>query len=410
MTSASTAQEISELAITNQNSANMGLSPQGGTAMNQRKTDTDPLRSKTYTKSFSADASDKIILSNSYGQVQVKTWNKMEAKIDVEIKAYSKTENEAQKLLDGVNIAAEKQGNEITFRTNINGGNFGREKNEKSSFRREVHVNCVLYLPATNSLTMSNQYGNIVMGDFSGPLYAKAQYGNFTAGKLLSDNNYVSVQYGKTDIIELNKATLRQQYGSGMNIGTVRTLDLDAQYAAVNIGTIRGDAIIKQQYGSGLNIGTVNNIELNAQYAGVNITTVKGNAKMRQQYNNLNIGSVGAIDLVAQYTSANIGTLNGAGKFKMDYNKLTIANVTDACKTISIDGDYLGTAVAFNDKYNAEFEVNTNYASFKYGGRIASSMTSGSDNSNSKHYAGKIGDGSGAKVNVRANYGSVTFE
>jgi len=370
----------------------------------------DPMRSKSFSKAFPVDGSDKIILSNKYGEVQVKTWDKKEVKVDVEISAYSKSDNEAQKLLDGVSISATKTSDEVTFRTNMEGGNYGSGTRNGKSFRRELHVNYVLYLPATNSLSLSNQYGNVIMGNFSGPLYLNAQYGNFTAGHLLSDNNYISVQYGKADIQELNKATLKQQYGSGLTIGTANTLDLNAQYATVKIGVVKGSALIKQQYGSGLSISSVDNIDLNAQYTSVNINTVKGNAKINQQYNNLTIGTVSKLDLTTQYTSTNIGTLNGDGKFNMDYNKLNIDEVTNACKTLNIDGDYLGITVTFNDNYNADFDVRTSYASFKYGEKTASRSVGNNENSTSKHYAGKIGSGGGATVNVKSDYGSVTFK
>ena len=73
-------------------------------------------------------------------------------------------------------------------------------------------------------------------------------------------------------------------------IGTVGTLDLKAQYAGVNIGTIKGNALVKQQYGQGLNVGSVSNLDLDAQYVNVNVGTVHGNANVKQQYNDISIG------------------------------------------------------------------------------------------------------------------------
>ncbi len=184
----------------------------------------------------------------------------MKEKLKTYFNAYNRVDKEAQKLLDGVSISAFKKGAEVIFRTNVEGGHYGSGRNGRTSFRREAYINYVVYPPAYQYLTLNNQYCNVVMGNFSEPLYAKVQYCNFTALRLMSDNNYISVQYGKTDIQELNKATLKQQYGSGMTIGAVQILDLNAQYAAVKIGIVKGNALIKQQYGSGITIGTVENI------------------------------------------------------------------------------------------------------------------------------------------------------
>jgi hypothetical protein len=373
--------------------------------------DDDPMRSRTFSKTFAADNSDKIVLGNQYGSIVIKIWDRKEVKADIDIKAYSNDEAEAQKLLDGVTIEAGKSGDQIIFKTKLEErGNWGRGSRFGRKWRREVKIDYVVYMPASNALTMSQNYGNIAMGDLIGPLYAKVQYGNFAAQNLTNSNNYISVQYGNTNIQNVNKAIVKQQYGSGLTIGTAGTLDINAQYAAVNVSTIKGDAVIKQQYGSGLTIGTVHDLNLNAQYCNVNINSIKGDAKIDQQYNNLRVGSVGRLELKTQYTSTSVGTLRGDGRFNMQYNKLSIDEVTSGCNALSIDGDYLNIFAAFNADYSADLEVQTSYASFKYGNRVSANQIGNKDDSNSKHYMGKIGKGAGAVVKIKSDYGSVTIK
>lgn len=378
----------------------------------RRQGDDDPMRSKTFSRSFPVDQSDKILLSNKYGEVQVKTWDKKEARVDVEIRAYSKNEASAQELLDEVNIHAAKEGDQIVFRTNVGGGNYGMGRGRGKSWRREVRIDYVLYVPAGSALNLSNQYGNVLMGNFAGPLYVKVQYGNLTAGKLMSSNNYVSVQYGKADIQEMNKAVVKQEYGSGLNIGVVQTLDLNAQYAGVNIGAIKGNAAIKQQYGSGLNIGTVGNLELDAQYTGVNIGTINGNAAIKQQYNNIKIATANKLALDCEYASVKLGTLKGDGSFRVEYNNLAIDEITTGCRALMVKADYVNISLGFSDNYQADFVVNTSYAGFKYGSNVTARLDRDPDDksySSTKNYTGSIGKGGTAKVSVSADYGNVTF-
>ena len=375
--------------------------------------DDDPMRSKTFSKTFPADNSDKIILSNQYGSILVKVWDRKEVKVDVDIKAYSSNDAEAQKLLDNTTIEAGKSGDQIVFKTTMEqkNGNWGNGSRNGRRWRREVKINYVVYMPASNALTMSQNYGDVTMGDLNGPLYVKVQYGNFKAQNLNSTNNYISVQYGNNNVQSVNKAIVKQQYGSGLTIGSATTLDIDAQYTGVNVGNIKGNAIIKQQYGSGLTVGSVENLDLDVQYANVNVNTIKGNAKIRQQYNNISISSVGNLDLNAQYTSASIGTLRGDGKFDMQYNKLSIDEVTNGCKLLTVDGGYLGISINFNNSFNADLDVHTSYASFNYGDRVSARITDGGDRgSTTKNYTGKIGNGGGARVKVNSDYGSVSFK
>lgn len=394
-------------------SANVSPNTTTNAQISVNQNEDGPMRSKTFTKSFSADQSDKLVLSNQYGSMQIKIWEKKEVQVDVDMKSYANSEEDAQKLLDGVSIDAGKTGDQITFKTKIEheNGNWGSGSNNGRKWRREVRVNYVVYMPVSIALTLSQTYGSVTMGDLSGALYAKVQYGNFTAQNLNNVNNYVSVQYGNSNIQSLNGAVIKQQYGSGLTIGSVNTLDLNAQYAGVKITAIKGNATIKQQYGSGLTIGSVDDLNLNAQYTNVNITSVKGNAKIVQQYNNITLGSVGRLDLKTQYSNATIGTLNGDGKFDMDYNKLTINEITSGCKSLSVDGQYLNSSLGFADNYNADFDVHTSYASFKYSDKVSAKLlTDTKDYSSTKDYNGKIGNGGSSTVKLRSDYGSVTFK
>lgn len=366
----------------------------------------DPMRSKNFSKSFSISSSDKINLHNQYGGMVIKIWDKKEVKIDVSIKAFSNEDREAQRLIDQVTVSAEKDGDQVTCKTNI--GNSGSRWSGRGR-RREVKVNYVVYMPATNSLTLTQEFGNVNMDDFAGPLYAKVQYGDFIAGKLSNANNYVSVQYGKTTITDINKAVVKQQYGSGLTIGTAGTLDLNAQYVTVRINTIRGDAIIKQQYGSGISITNVNNLDLDIQYANVRVDNIKGNAIIRQQYNSIKIGTVGKLDLKSQYANVEVGALRGDGFFKMSYNNFDIVEVGAGCRNLTIDADYVDTKLKFAEGFNGDFNVQTSYSGFKSGDRVAVRQSGSQDDDNSKNYTGKIGSGGRGAVRIKSDYGSVTF-
>ena len=372
----------------------------------------DAVRVRTISKTFPADRSDKVILNNQFGSMVIKVWNKREVKIDVTVKAYSNNEKEAQELIDQVNIDADKNGNIISCKTSIDQNSTGRWFSSRNK-RREVKVGYVVYLPGSNALNLSQQYGTVNIDDFSGPLDAKVQYGDFIAGTLSDQYNNINVQYGKTNIEEVNRATIKQQYGSGLTIGTVGVLNLNAQYANVDITAVKGDAVIKQQYGSGLKLGSVNNLDLDVQYANVNITTVKGSATIKQQYNSLTLGSVGKLTLRSQYTGVTIGDLNGDGSFKVSYNHFTVADIGSSCKRLTIDADYANISLGFGSSFGGDFNVQKSYGNFKYNSNVR--VTSSNDNeenrsSSSKRYSGKIGNGGSSVVQIDAAYGSVSFK
>ncbi len=347
----------------------------------QEVQDDTPFKAKSFTKSFSVDKNDKINLSNKYGSITIKTWDKNEIKVDVDLKAYAKTDNEAQKLLDDVSIVATKAGDLVSYKTEmeIRNGNWGSNvRNGKTMWRREVKVHYTVYMPNFNALTVSQQYGNIIMGDFFGPTSIKIQYGNLTAGNLTNSNNYLSIQYGKGDIKEMGGADIKHQYGNGLNIGTINnTLNLNAQYTAVKIATIKGAASIKHQYGSGTTIGSIS----------------------------------GALNANMQYCSIVVGSLRGNLTTKTQYGKVSIDEV-DTDKDVDIDAQYTNVNLGFATNYNADFNVSTNYGNFKYGTNVTTRKLGDDDRSysSSKRYNGQIGKGGTNRINIKSQYGTITFK
>lgn len=347
---------------------------------NQQTQDDTPVKSKSFSKSFVIDRNDKINLSNQYGSITIRTWDRNEIKVDVDLKAYGKTENEAQRLLDDVSIGANKISDLVSYKTEMASKNrsWGSNvKNGKTIWRREVKINFTVYMPVANALTASQQYGNILMGDFSGPTAIKIQYGNLTAGNLTNANNYLSIQYGRGDIKDMGGADIKHQYGNGLTIGTIsNTLNLNAQYTAVKIAAVKGTASIKHQYGNGTTIGSVS----------------------------------GALNANTQYCTIKIGTLNGNFTSKAQYGKVIIDEIT-AEKDVDIDAQYTSVNLGFATNYHASFNVSTNYGSFKYGANVTARQIGDEDrrNSSSKKYLGQIGKGGSTRIVVKSQYNSVSF-
>lgn len=371
----------------------------------------DAERSKSFSKSFNVDNGDKVSFNNQYGSIVIKTWDKKEVKVDVDIKAYSNSDSDAQKLIDAISIEAGKSGDAVSFKTNMNDNdNFmGRIVRNGVSKRREVKINYTVFMPATNALTVMQQYGNVELGNYAGPTSLKVQYGNLNAGNLSNVNNYINVQYGKTTIQDLNAATVKHEYGAGINIGSVGSLELVAEYVAANINVIRKSADIKVEYGSGLTVGSIGgNLLLNTEYAKVNINSIKGNTVIKQGYGSLAIASVAKLSLKTEYTNVTLGSLNGDANIDMDYNRLSVSELTSACRNFTFNGEYTSVGLGFGEGYSGNFNVSTTYAGFKYGGNVSSRMVSNDDEN--KKYSGKIGNGGSGNINIKTEYGAVTFK
>ncbi|RZK87047.1 MAG: hypothetical protein EOO98_14705, partial [Pedobacter sp.] len=288
---------------------------------------------------------------------------------------------EAQKLLDDVSVNATKSGDLVAYKTNMGdrNGNWGSNvKNGKTIWRREVKTYYTVYMPASYSLTASQQYGNINMEDFDGPTSLKVQYGNLIAGNLNNSNNYISVQYGKANVKDMGGATVKHQYGGGFTAGNVSgSLSLDAQYTSANVASVKGATSVKHQYGSGTTIGSAG----------------------------------GAINANVQYTTIKVNNLRANLTSRAQYGKVLIDNI-EAGKDVDVDAQYSTVNLGFASNYGGEFDVRTQYGSFSYSSNVTAKRSGGEDRgySSNKDYTGQIGKGGDGKVKVSSQYNSVTFK
>ena len=181
------------------------------------------VKNKSFNKSYSISTSDKLVIDNSFGEVQVHTWNKNEIKVDVTVEASSNTESVAEKTIDGITIADSQSGGQVSVKTTINGTN-NNPKNEKSSMR----VNYDISMPASNPMEIVNQFGATVIPDFKGEVELTSKFGSLKTGSL-SNVKSVDVEFGKAKIESVANGSVSIKYSSaeiGKLVGNVK-LDLE---------------------------------------------------------------------------------------------------------------------------------------------------------------------------------------
>ena len=235
--------------ITSHINTNIVVSPELNVNVDTKQStsiqDQAPQKIKLFTKSFTVDKNDKINLSNQYGALTIKTWDKNEIKVDAEIKAFANTDAAAQKLLDVTTINVSKAGDLISCITDIDIDNNWSTGSKK----REVKVYMTVYMPATNMLKATQEYGDIVMGDYSGTTSLTVEYGALTTGDLKSTSNAIRVEYGKATIKSVNQAKISHEFGSGTTIGAAGSLTIHAEHTNIKIGSLRGRSTANLEYG-----------------------------------------------------------------------------------------------------------------------------------------------------------------
>ena len=173
-------------------------------------------KTKSYTKSYNLSSSDKISLSNQFGEMKLTTWDKNEVKVDVTIIGKSDEEREAQEILDRISINDGKEGNTVSFKTKFADDKRDRDKkDEKDKHHNEgMEINYMVYLPATAALEAHNQFGKMIVPDYRGEAELECKFGSLTAGKITNAKE-VTVEFGDATIAHINGGILTIKFSEG---------------------------------------------------------------------------------------------------------------------------------------------------------------------------------------------------
>jgi hypothetical protein len=210
----------------------------------------DFVKKKVVNKSYNVSSSDKLNIQNSFGEVEVHTWERNEIKVDVNVEVSANTEAYAQKLLDRISINDGQSGKEISFITNLKDIKDSKEENKST-----MKINYSISMPASNPLRIKNEFGSTVIPDYKGEVDLESKFGKLTTGNL-SNVKEIDVEFGKATLgnipggslsIKYSKATIAKLSGNiKMNLefsskvvlnldNSLSNLDLKASYSTFNL-------------------------------------------------------------------------------------------------------------------------------------------------------------------------------
>jgi len=219
---------------------------------NEKKTKYEFVKTKSFSKSYNL-GNDKVSIQNSFGKVEIKTWSKSEVKVDVAIETSSNVEASAQRILDGINISSGSQGNETWFKTD-NKGTSNNGKNERSS----MSIDYIVYMPASNPLKISNEFGATIIPDFKGEVDLTSKFGKLKTGALTNIKK-LWVEFGSAEFESLSNANVTMKFSKGQ------------------FGKLAGDTKLNFEFCKPIQVNldnSVTNLDIKASYSTVNLRPV----------------------------------------------------------------------------------------------------------------------------------------
>lgn len=328
-------------------------------------------KEKTIKKEFEVNANALMSIDNSYGNLNITSWNENRIMIEVRIKTNGNNEDKVQKKLDEISVNFEAGRDMVSAKTIFNQNNNNWNWNWGGSNNVNMQVDYFIKAPVKNNVHLNNDYGSIIMDRIDGHAKINCDYGRLEIGELRGRNNELNFDY-----------TSKSRIGY-MNSGTI-----SADYSGFTIEKA-GDLIIKADY-TNSTVLQMDNLQYSSDYGSIEIEEAK------------NIQGNG------DYINVKLGRIHGNIDIKADYGSLRINELAADAGNVQIKSDYMGIKIGYNPQYFFDFEITAEYAGVS--GMENFETTISREKSNQKYYKGYHGkSSSGKNVSILSDYGSITF-
>lgn len=328
-------------------------------------------KEKTIKKEFEVNSNALMSIDNSYGNLNITSWNENRIMIEVRIKTNGNNEDKVQKKLDEISVDFESGRDMVSAKTIFNQNNTNWNWNWGGSNNVNMQIDYYIKVPVKNNVHLNNDYGSIILDRIDGHAKINCDYGRLEIGELRGRNN------------ELNF-----DYTSKSSIGFMNSGSISADYSGFTIEKA-GDLNIKADY--------------------TNSTVIKmDNLKYSSDYGSIDIGEANNVQGNGDYITVKLGVIHGDLDIAADYGSLKIKELAADAGNVQIKSDYMGIDIGYNAQYHFDFEITAEYASVR--GKENFEINVSTEKSNQKYYKGYYGkSNSGNKVSVSSEYGSISF-
>lgn len=238
------------------------------------------VKKKSVNKSYNVSSSEKLNIENSFGSVDVRTWDRNEIKVDVDIEVSATTEAVAQRIIDRISVTDEKNSSGISFKTDMKDLNNSKENRNSKDEKSTMHINYTISMPSGNPLKIVNQFGSTTIPDYRGEVDLTSKFGSLTTGNLASIKG-INVEFGKANLANINSASVNIKFSKAVvsklsgnvklnlefcsNVrlsldNSLTSLDLKTSYSTVNLkplGNLPATYTISTSFGSFKNTSDV---------------------------------------------------------------------------------------------------------------------------------------------------------
>lgn len=298
---------------------------------------------KTIKKEFDITSDGTTDLTNKYGKVEVKTWDRNRVKLEVSIIVRAGSESQAQKVFDRINIEFSNSSNYVKAETVIEAARkswWDWSGDDKSDYT----INYEVYVPPANNIAVDNKYGDVYIAELGGRADLKVKYGNFKADGF-GDDAVVDLAYGNGTLVRARDLRLQLSYGR-LQCEEVKNVDINSKYSKFAVERA-GDVRSESKYDD-YNLGEIREF----RNAG--------------KYDNIDINYADNVTVRTKYAEVDIDRLGNSLELEMEYGNAAVVRLVSGFSEVSLYGKYTDFRLGIEAGADYRIDAAADHAGIRY--------------------------------------------
>ncbi|NRD20303.1 hypothetical protein HNV08_09615 [Winogradskyella eckloniae] len=328
-------------------------------------------KERSIKKTFNVSSNATLKVDNSFGSVDVITWEENRIDFDILIKVTGNNAEKVEEKLEGINIEFSSSNDIVSAITHIS-KNKSSWWNWGKNMSLQIEVNYVIKMPISGNVDLSQDYGSINLDRLNGVANISCDYGKITTKELMADNN-----------------NIRFDYSSNCYFEYIKSGKITADYSGFTVAKTK-DLFVKADYTKSI-IEAAEYVEYDCDYGSLKVDNVN-NFSGKGDYLTLRLGNV--------YKSVELNA---------NYGSVKIDRMASKANRIDITAEFTGITIGHDANYNFNFDIDLEFASLRESDGF--NFTNKEIDHTEKKYKGYYGSkNSGNFVKINSEYGSVTFK
>jgi hypothetical protein len=259
---------------------------------------------KVIKKELDISAEGTLNITNKYGKVEVKTWDKNKVQVEVTILVKTRTQSQADEVFDRIRIEFSHSSGFVKAETLIDAVKWSWWDWGNSS--SDYQINYLVYMPPSANLELYLRYGNAFVAALERKAHIQVKYGNFKSDGI-GGRASIDLAYGNGTLTKTGNLEGLISYGS-LSCVEAKDANITSKYSKVSIE--RAGVVRSTSKYDDYRLGEISSFHNSGNYDQFTIRQV-GDLVMTTKYSNLSIGKLlNQLEMTASYGGAVIEMLD----------------------------------------------------------------------------------------------------